>query len=52
MAKGNVNSALKLLTNNMENGILPVNRYALSKLIQKYPKGKTVSQDALLNGPL
>ena len=52
MAKGNVNSALKLLTNNMENGILPVNRYTLSKLIQKYPKGKTVSQDVLLNGPL
>ena len=40
MAKGNINSALNLLTNNME------------KLIQKHPKGKTASQDILLYGPL
>ena len=52
MAKGNTNSALKLLTNNMENGILPLNKDTLSKLIQKHPKGKTASQDILLNDPL
>ena len=52
MAKGNINSALKLLRNNMENGILPINKDTLSKLIQKHPKGKTASQDILLNGPL
>ena len=48
MAKGNISSALKLLTNNMENGILPLNKDTLSKLL----KGKTASQDILLNGPL
>ena len=36
----------------MENGILPLNKDTLSKLIQKHPKGKTASQDILLNGPL
>ena len=51
MAKGNINSALKLLTNSMENGILLVNKNALSKLIQKYPKVKKASQDILLNAP-
>ena len=47
MATDSINSALRLLTKNMENGILPEN-----KLIQKHPKGKTASQDILLNGPL
>ena len=39
MAKGNIISALNLLTNNMENGVLPLNKDTLSKLIQKHPKG-------------
>ena len=52
MVKGSISSALKLLTKSMENGILPLNKDTLSKLIQKHPKGKTASQDILLNGPL
>ena len=36
----------------MENGVLPLNKDTISKLIQKHPKGKTASQDILLNGPL
>ena len=44
MAEGNINSALNLLTNNMENGVLPLNKDTLSKLIQKHPKGKTTSK--------
>ena len=36
----------------MENGVLPLNKDTLSKLIQKYSKGKTTSHDILLNGPL
>ena len=52
MAKGDINSALNLLTNNIENGLLPLNKDTLSKLIQKYPRDKTASQDILLNGPL
>ena len=43
MAKGNINSVLNLLTNNMQNGILPLNNDTLSKLIQKHVKGKMAS---------
>ena len=52
MVKGSISSALKLLTKSMENGILPLNKDTFSKLIQKHLKGKTASQDILLNGPL
>ena len=38
MQKGNVNGALKLLTNNMQYGILPLNDDTISKLRMKYPK--------------
>ena len=48
----NINSVLDLLRSNMENGILPLNKDKLSKLIQIYTKGKTASQDFLLNGLL
>ena len=36
----------------MENGVLPLSKDTLSKLIQKHLKGKMASQDTLLNGPL
>ena len=52
MAKGNINSALSLLTNNMENEVLPLSKDTLSKLIQKHPKSKAASQHILLNAPL
>ena len=52
MAKGNIILALNLLTNDMENGVLPLSKDTLSKLIQKHSKGQTASQDILLNGPL
>ena len=51
MTKGNINSALNLLANNMENGILQLNNDTLSKFIQKHPKSKAASQDILLNDP-
>ena len=36
----------------MQNGILQLDKDTLSKLIQKHLKGKTSSQDILLNIPL
>ena len=33
MAKGNINSALNLWTNNMKNRVLPIKKDSLSKLI-------------------
>ena len=52
MAKGNINSTLNLLASNIENGILPLDKDTLSKLIQKHSGSKTASQDILLNGLL
>ena len=52
MAKDNVNSALNLLTKNIENKVLPLNNDKLSNLIPKHPKAKTASQEILLSSPL
>ena len=38
MRKGNVNGALKLLTNNMSNGILPLTDETLHLLRTKHPE--------------
>ena len=38
MSKGNVNGALKSLTDNMYSGILPLNKETLELLIQKHPE--------------
>ena len=40
MSKGNVNGVLKLLTNNMSNGILPLTDATLQLLKQKYPESR------------
>ena len=48
MQKGNINAAIKLLTNNMQNGILPLNDETLSQLKQKHPEAKTAYDAALL----
>ena len=48
MHKGNVNSAIKLLTNNMESGILPLNNDTLKLLKQKHPEPAKACQDVLL----
>ena len=37
MSKGNINSTIKLFSNNMENGILPLNDTTLNLLKQKHP---------------
>ena len=40
MNKGNINSTIKLLSNNMENGVLPLNDTTLNLLKQKTPMPK------------
>ena len=52
MQKGNVNGALKLLTNKMSNGILPLTEETLSQLEIKYPDNRDASDDVLLNDPI
>ena len=48
MKKGNVNSAMKILTDSMKNGILPLTRQTLNQLQLKQPEGKEASQEILL----
>ena len=50
MRKGNVNGALKLLTNSMSNGILPLFNKTLDLLKQKHPGPKESSPETLLQG--
>ena len=52
MLKGNVNGALKILTNNMSGGILPLTDETLQPLKLKHPDAKETSQQALLQGPI
>ena len=46
MHKGNVNGALKILTNNMSSGILPLTDETLQLLKLKHPDAKDTSQQA------
>ena len=48
MHKGNVTNAMKLLADNMQNGILPLNQKTLNQLKQKHPQGKEAKLDVLL----
>ena len=53
MQKGNANGALKILTNNMSGGILPLTDETLELLELKHLKYlKGNSQQALLQGPI
>ena len=52
MSKGNVNSAIKLLSNNMEGGVLPLNKETTDLLKMKHPIEKAASEDTKLHGPL
>ena len=52
MHKGNVTNAMKLLTGNMLNGILPLNQKILNQLKLKHPQDKEVELDVLLTDTL
>ena len=51
MSKGNVSGALKLLTENILNGILPLNDKTLKMLKQKHPETNEPPQEVLFQGP-
>ena len=48
MKKGNINSAMKILTDNMKNSILPITRQTLNQLQLKHLEGKEAFQKILL----
>ena len=51
ISKRNVNEALKLLTDNMYKGILPLTKETLDLIVQKHPELRESSPDALTQGP-
>ena len=48
MRKDNINSAMKLLADNIQNDILPLNDQALYQIKQKYPHGRDADPQVLL----
>ena len=48
MRKGNINSVMKLLADNMQNGTLPLNDPTLNQMKQKHPHGKVADPEVLL----
>ena len=50
MKKGNINAAIKLVTNNMHDGILPLTNETLNKLKEKHPTSKNANNDVLMTG--
>ena len=48
MRKGNINSVMKLLADNIQNGILPLNDQALHQIKQKHQHGKDAHPEVLL----
>ena len=48
MQKGNVDSAIKLISDNMQNGILPLTDTTLKLLKQKHPKSALMTEEVLL----
>ena len=51
MRKKKVNGAMKLLTDNIHGGILPLNKETLELLVQKHPEPREPSPDILIQGP-
>ena len=48
MQKGNVDSAIKLITNNIQNVVLPLTETTLKLLKQKHPKSAPSTEKVLL----
>ena len=49
MRKGNVNAAINLLTENMRNGILPLNSETLNLFRLKHPDPKDAHESVMLS---
>ena len=48
MRKGNVHNTMKLLTNNMKNGVVPLNKKTLEELKQKHPQKHDADPEIML----
>ena len=48
MRKGNIHNAMKLLTNNMKNGVLPLDKKTLEQLKQKHLQRRDADPEIML----
>ena len=48
MRKDNVHNAMEYLTNNMKNGVLPLNKKKLEQLKQRYPQRRDAGPEIML----
>ena len=48
MRKGNAHNAMKLLTNNMKSGVLPLNKKTLEQLKKKHPQRLDADPEIML----
>ena len=48
MHQGNISEAIKQLTNNTQNGVLPLNKITLELLTQKHPEASSATESVLL----
>ena len=49
MKKGNVNCAMKIVTDNMKNSVLPLTGQTLNQLQLKYPEGISIISRNIAN---
>ena len=52
MFMGKVNAAIKLLSNESNGGILPINDEILKSLQQKHPEAQPEFEDLIIEGPI
>ena len=52
MQQGNTGGAIKVLTNNMQNGVLPLNEKTLELLRQQHPIASPASESVLLTNDI
>ena len=51
MEQGNVHGAIKIITNNMAGGVLPINEKTIELLREKHPVDKDANEASILQGP-
>ena len=52
MFQGKINAALKFLSNESDNGVLPTSDDVVNELITKYPSAASIQPETLINGPI
>ena len=52
MMQGKINAALKFLSSDADNGVLELTDETMNSLAEKHPEPSSITEDALLHGPI